>query len=205
MTTTSNRTSMVIRADHVPGPRQGEWTYSHYAALDDGQRYELIDGVLYMPPAPDISHQGSVMRFAYHLLTRIEFAGLGKAYVAPTDVELEPGTVVQPDALVVLKANLHKITPSRVIGAPDIVIEVASPGTRKYDWHEKYRAYARAGVPEYWIVNPRLRTIEVLTLEGESYQSLGVFGGEQTVRSLVVPTIGEIRVEQFFPTFDIGE
>lgn len=205
MTTTSNRIPMVTRADHVPGPHQGEWTYSHYAALDDGQRYEIIDGVLYMPPAPNEGHQGSVMRFAHYLLTCVEFAGLGKAYVAPFDVELEPGTVVQPDALVVLKANLHKVTASRVIGAPDLVVEVASPGTRKYDWHEKYASYARAGVPEYWIVNPHLRTIEVLVLEGESYQSLGIFRGEQTIRSLIVPAIAEIRVEQFFPTFDIGE
>jgi Uma2 family endonuclease len=196
---------MVTRADHVPGPRQGEWTYSHYAALDDGQRYEIIDGVLYMPPAPSWSHQGAVVRFAHYLLTYIEFAGLGKVSVAPTDVELEPGTVVQPDALVVLKANLHKVTPSRVIGAPDLVVEIASPGTRKYDWHEKYMAYSRAGVPEYWIVNPRLRTIEVLVLEGDTYQSLGVFKGKQRVCSLVIPAIGEIRVEQFFPTLDIEE
>ncbi len=58
MTTTSNRPDSVQRADHVPGPRQGEWTYAHYAALpEDGQRYEVLAGVLYMSPSPNLWHQ----------------------------------------------------------------------------------------------------------------------------------------------------
>jgi Uma2 family endonuclease len=200
MTTTSEKPGEIIRADHVPGPRQGEWTYSHYAVLpDDGQRYEIIDGVLYMAPASPLGwHQRAVNRFAYYLTTYVEFAGFGLVYPAPFDVELAFHTVVQPDVLVMLNESLERIVPTRVIGAPDLVVEVLSPGTAKYDRSKKYRAYARAGVREYWIADPRACSIEVLTLEGGEYRSVGVFSGEQTLRSQVVPDF-PVAVKEFFP------
>lgn len=200
MTTTSEKRGEIIRADHVPGPRQGEWTYSHYAALpDDGRRYEIIDGVLYMAPASPLgSHQRTVGRIFYHLTTYVEFAGLGQIYMAPFDVELAFHTVVQPDVLVLLNASIEKIVPTRVIGAPDLVVEVLSPGTAKYDRSKKYHAYARAGVREYWIADPLARSVEVLTLEGGEYRPVGVFSGEQMVRSRVVPDF-PVAVKEFFP------
>lgn len=106
--------------------------------------------------------------------------------------------VVQPDLLVVLNANLERISDQCIVGAPDLVVEIASPSTSTHDRHKKYIAYASAGVPEYWIADPLAHTVEVLVLEGGAYSSLGVFSGQNTLPSLVVPGITDVRVEQFF-------
>ena len=189
---------MVIPADHMPGPEQGHWTYKDYAALpDDGHRYEIVDGVLYMAPSPNRGHQNAAFEIASYLRTHVKLAGLGQVYIAPFDVELEQRTVVQPDVVVVLNQHLDRIAESRIIGAPDLVVEVSSPGTVGYDREKKQRAYARAGVPEYWIADPWSRTVEVLTLEAGVYRSLGVFEGKAVLPSQVVPDF-LVHVEQFF-------
>jgi Uma2 family endonuclease len=188
----------MIPANWVSGPKQGQWTYQDYAAIpEDGHRYEVVRGVLYMAPAPSMDHQASVTRFVYFLMEHVEFKGLGRVFVAPADVELSPCDIVQPDVFVVLNAHLDYITSSRLIGSPDLVVEVASPGTARHDLNEKLKAYARAGVPEYWIVNPDARTIEVLKLEGSAFYSLGLFSGSAMLPSLVAPDL-PVKVEQFF-------
>lgn len=189
---------IIHTADHQPGPPQGCWTYAAYAALsNDGQRYEVIDGVLYMAPAPVISHQRIVGRIYRLLAITVESAQVGEAFVSPIDVELSPSVVVQPDVLVVLSANVGIIAPTRIIGAPDLVVEVSSPGTAGYDRRQKQDAYAHGGVAEYWIADPIARTIEVLVLEAGDYRSRGVFQGATTLPSLVLPQL-PILVEQFF-------
>jgi Uma2 family endonuclease len=196
--TSSGRVPMVMPADHMPGPGQGHWTYKDYAALsDDGHRYEIVDGVLYMAPSPNEWHQNAALEIASYLRTHIKLAGLGQVYIAPFDVELDPKTVVQPDVLVILNANRNKITFSHIIGAPDLIVEVSSPGTVGYDREKKQHAYARAGVPEYWIADPWSRTVEVLTLEEGGYRSLGVFEGKAVLPSVVVQDF-LVHVEQFF-------
>lgn len=198
MTAASETLPVVVRADGVPGCKQGRWTYRAYAAIpEDGNRYEVVDGVLYMTPAPNSDTKVRSLLFAVPLATHVQFAGLGRVFPGPTDVELAPRVVVQPDIVVVLNANLNVITPSRIIGAPDLVIEIGSPGTAGYDRRTKQDAYARAGVPEYRIADPYARTIEVLKLENGAYQSAGVFSGESTLPSAVVPNL-PVRVEQFF-------
>jgi len=87
--------------------------------------------------------------------------------------------VVQPDVVVVLNASLGKITATRIIGAPELVVEVASLGTSGYDRREKQDAYARAGVLEYWIANTEARTVEVLVLDAGIYHSLMLFKERQ--------------------------
>src|SRR5438874_840696 len=82
--------------------------------------------------------------------------------------------------------SLDKYTEKRILVAPDLVIEVASPSTSTYDRHKKNDAYAHAGVPEYWIVDPVARTVEILLLEGGEYQSLGVFQGKAFLPSKIV-------------------
>ncbi len=151
-----------------------------------------------MTPSPGAAHQGSNIRFASHLLTHVEFAGLGRVFSAPFDVELAPRIVVQPDVIVVLNEHLSMVTSTRIIGTPDLVVEIASPGTASYDRRTKQDAYARAGVPEYWIADPSARTVEVLRLEENAYQSLGIFEGESTLPSRVLPDL-PLQVSQFFP------
>lgn len=200
MTTTSdNSTSMALPADHMPGPKQGHWTFDAYASLpDNGKRYEVMNGVLIVAPSPEADHQSALLRLSYHLLQAVEFAGLGRVLTAPFDVRLTADRVVQPDVLVVLNANLHKIAKNYLSGGPDLAIEVASPGTAIYDRLSKYEAYEQANVPEYWIVHPQEKTIELLLLGPDGYQSQGIFSGKETLPSRVAPGIAQRAVEEFF-------
>lgn len=200
MATSTDVLPVVERADQVPGPGQGCWDYESYAAIpDDGKRYEVIDGILYMSPAPNIPHQAAVIQFGTRLMILVQDAGLGRVFVAPVDVELVPGGrgVVQPDVLVILNAKLDSITHSHIVGAPDLVIEVASPSTASHDRRAKMDAYAQAGVREYWIADPYAQTVEPLVLLAGEFRSLGVFQGEATLPSRVVPEL-PVQVRQFF-------
>jgi Uma2 family endonuclease len=196
--TTIEKLGVVMPASWVSGPKQGQWTYKDYASLpEDGHHYEVVNGVLYMSPAPSMGHQEIVGWIFFYLVTHVKLPGLGRVYQAPTDVELGPGDVVQPDVFVVLKPHLDRVTPSRLIGAPDLVVEVASPRTARHDLDEKLHAYARAKVPEYWIVNPDAQTVEILVWQNWGYSSLGLFAGHTMLPSQVVPDF-PVSVEQFF-------
>ena len=185
-------------ADHVAGPKPGHWTYADYAALPaDGRRYEIIEGVLYMTPSPGEAHQSANRWFVYYLTLHVQLAGVGYVYGPPFDVELSPDVVVHPDLIVVLSANQGVITPSHIVGTPDLLIEIASPGTVGYDRRAKQDAYARAGVLEYWIADPSARTIELLQLEQDMYRSLGVFQGQTLLPSRTLPGLA-VHVAQFF-------
>lgn len=196
--TTLERLSVVVPADWVPGPQQGQWTYADYASIpEDGHRYEIVNGVLYMAPSPSLGHQGIAGEIFAYLRNFVQMAGLGRVFVAPTDVELSYKNVVQPDVFVVLNEHLDRMAGSRLIGAPDLVVEIASPSTARHDLREKQDAYARASVPEYWIVTPGEQVVEVLVLEDSLYSSLGVFHGYAILPSRIVPDL-PVRVEQFF-------
>ena len=200
--TTSERFPIPVPADWVPGPRQGQWTYNDYAALTaEGQHYEIVNGVLYMTPSPSWTHQEIIGRLFRYLSTYMESANLGGAFVAPIDVELSPSMVFQPDVVVLLKQSRDKLKERHIVGAPDMIVEVVSPGSATTDRFDKYQAYAQAGIPEYWIVEPGTRTVEVLTLpeagKEERYRSLGVFQGKAKLPSLVLPGF-DVPVEEFF-------
>ena len=200
MTTTSEQPTVVTPADWVFGLKQGEWTYDAYAALpDDGQRYEIIDGVLLlMAPVPTPQHQRIGFRISKRLSKYVEETDQGEVFIAPLDVELAPKTVVQPDVFILLKGNSAKIMVKRIQGVPDLVVEVSSPGTVGHDRSAKQKAYERAGVREYWFVDPLAQTIEILILKGKTYNSLGVFSDELTLPSLVVPALEEVSAKKFF-------
>ncbi len=185
-------------ANHIPGPKQGEWTYSHYAALpDDGNRYEIIDGVLYMAPSPFGPHQRLAVHISHYFLIHVEEKGLGIVYTAPLDVELEPGSVFQPDVVLLMHSNKKASVPSCMKGPPDLVVEILSPRTARNDRGQKYQTYARAGVTEYWIVDPVAHTIEIFILKEGEYQFAGIFSGEQIVHSKVIPDF-PVQARQIF-------
>jgi len=195
---TAERLSVVVPADWVAGPQQGRWTYKDYAAIpEDGHRYEVVNGVLYMSPSPNVWHQNIVGEIFAYLRDFMRLNRLGRAFIAPLDVELSHGNVIQPDVFVLLNKHLGRITKSRIIGAPDLIVEVASPSTARHDLHAKLEAYTSAGVPEYWIVNPEAQTVELLVLERDIYSSLGVFSGQTTLPSQVLADL-PVEVEQFF-------
>jgi len=86
------------------------------------------------------------VRLTAFLFQFVELAEYRRVLHAPTDVELRPGTIGQPDAFVLLRKNLGRIEKKRVFGAPDLAVEILSPGTQRHDITVKYEAYAQAGV-----------------------------------------------------------
>jgi Uma2 family endonuclease len=198
MTTTPDNLQVVTPADWVPGPNQGDWTYNQYIALpDDGKRYEIANGILLLVPSSTGSHQDTVGEVFFHLRSHVKLPGLGLVSQAPSVVELSSKDVFQPDIFVVMNVQLDRVQEKKFVGAPDLVVEIASPGTVAFDRLTKYDAYERTGVPEYWIVNLERRTVEVFVLEGDKFQSLGVFHGDQRVSSRLISWLS-VRVEQFF-------
>ncbi len=142
--------------------RQGEYTIEDYYELPDTVRAELIDGRLFYMEAPDRGHQfiaGEVYRQIANYIH--ENGGPCKPYISPVDVQLDRDdkTMVQPDVAIVCDPSIEK---KRVIyGAPDLVIEVLSPSTAKKDMILKFRKYMKAGVKEYWVIDPEERIVTV--------------------------------------------
>ena len=175
------------------GPRQGEWTYQAYRQRpDDGNRYEIIDGVLYVAAAPSPRHQVRLQSLVFALTGLIREHKLGHLFIAPIDLVMPGCTPVQPDALFLKNENPAHINWDREIeGIPDLIIEVASPSTAGFDRREKQDAYARAGVPEYWIGDPAALSIEVLVLETDKprYRSRGVFRDQDRLPTPALPAL----------------
>jgi Uma2 family endonuclease len=196
MSEKENEINMVMPADWIPGARQGDWTYDMYAALpNDGHRYEVVKGVLVVSPAPEPAHQGVVGAIYRYLYQRLADRGL--VLVSPVDVLFSSKKTVQPDVLVLLDEHQDRLKEKYVAGAPDLAVEVISPGSITYDRLVKYDLYEQEGVSEYWLVNRKEQTIEVFALEAGKYYSLGIFRGEQTLLSRIVP--GPLApVSQFF-------
>ncbi|MBL8146570.1 MAG: Uma2 family endonuclease [Anaerolineae bacterium] len=151
----------------VRGKRQGDWTAADWERLpDDGNRYEIIEGVLYVSTAPSYFHQWIVLALYEQFGIPARNAGLGYSMVAPIGVFMEGAAPVQPDFLLIRAENAHIIRDRRIYGVPDLIIEVMSPGSAAYDEGVKLEAYAAAGVPEYAVVNPAERSVTVYQLQG---------------------------------------
>ncbi len=162
-------------------------TYDEYCLLpDDGKRYQVIEGELFVSPAPRTTHQDIIIQLATLLHTYVKAHGLGKVYVAPTDVLLGPTTVVQPDILFIRHENLGIITELNIQGPPDLCIEVLSPGTESVDRERKMAVYARYGVSEYWIINPLRQIVSVYGRNGDRFVLKREVIEDDTVASDVV-------------------
>jgi Uma2 family endonuclease len=136
------------------------WNYARWEQLpDDGNRYEVIDGVLYMTTAPSTFHQWIVRRLDRFVGMPLEDQGLAYVFTAPVGVLMPGCDPVQPDFVVVRKTKAAIIHDRRIHGVPDLIAEVLSPGNAEQDTRTKRSAYARAGVPEYWIVRPDTRDV----------------------------------------------
>jgi Uma2 family endonuclease len=151
----------------------GKLGYEDFWSLpDDGNRYEIIDGKLYVTPAPAMRHQIVVNRLHYLLSRHLEGKGLGFAFAAPTAVILGPHRQVQPDLLFISRERTKLVTPKEVDGAPDLAVEIVSPSSKKTDRVVKSAAYADSGISWYWIVDPDERTLEEYQLEKGQYRLL---------------------------------
>ena len=157
-------------------------TYEDYASLPDDERCELIDGELIPMPSPKKIHQRLILDLSW-ILRRLEEMGLGELFIAPFDVILSRFNVVQPDLIFVSSARAHIITEDNIRGAPDLVVEILSPSTAGYDRTTKRNLYARHGVREYWLIDPYAKTVTVLILGANGYDTLAVYGEGDTLTS----------------------
>jgi len=160
-------------------------TVDDYMKLPEGTLAELIEGEVFMTPSPKPVHQDVLQEIYSALRPFVQANGLGKVWIAPLDVHLPSGDIVQPDILFIRTAN-HGIVQDWIRGVPDILVEVVSPDRPERDLMVKRGLYARNGVPEFWIVDPATRTIEVLILNGATYASHGYFEAADSLTSPVL-------------------
>ena len=144
----------------VETDRTTKLTYNDYVHFpEDGNRHEIIDGVHYVPPSPPGGHQDASRHIQFQLYRAIEERGLGRVYNAPMDLQLSETDVVQPDLMVILSEHTHYVSPSRILGPPDLIIEIVSPASADRDRNLKRKLYQQRGVPEYWIVDLDSHTV----------------------------------------------
>ncbi len=174
-------------AERSLGKVQGEYTLEDYLALPDERRVELIDGVFYDMASPSASHQliaGEIYRTISSYIR--EQKGACVPFIAPYDVQLDcdDKTILEPDVFIV--CDRSKIHNARCFGAPDFIIEVLSPSTRKKDLFIKLNKYQNAGVREYWAIDLRKRLIYVYEFNKEEFMTtytfedkvpVGLYGG----------------------------
>ncbi|MBI2866122.1 MAG: Uma2 family endonuclease [Chloroflexi bacterium] len=179
-----------------------KFTYEDYRNLPESEtkRYELLEGELVMVPSPTTYHQRILGRLHVLLAGFVNKNSLGEVFVAPFDIVLSADTVLQPDILFVSNGRASIITPENIRGAPDLVIEVLSPATAERDRIYKRSLYARYGVKEYWIVDPSMKTIEVMELERtgparfEIYREIEKQGLESPLlKGLTIPLVEIFR------------
>jgi Uma2 family endonuclease len=138
-------------------------TYDDFLQFpDDGKRHELIDGEHYVTPSPSTKHQRISGNLYFLIRGWLELHPIGTLFYAPYDVVFSDFDVVEPDLLYVSQARAAEIlTPQHARGVPELVVEIASPATRRRDETIKRRLYERAGVDEYWVVDPELDVVRV--------------------------------------------
>ncbi len=162
-------------------------TYEDYLNIPGDDRYELINGELTLVSSPNEAHQGISVRLLLDMGGFIMNGDLGRIYHAPFDILLtEPNgslNVVQPDLIFVSREREDIITPANIQGAPDLLVEILSPSTRRLDMTTKLELYARHGVREYWIADPDAQTIAVMLLKDGQYQTAGEYGVRDTLTS----------------------
>lgn len=146
-------------------------TYDDFILFpDDGKRHELIDGEHYVTPSPSTKHQRVSGNFHLLIAAWLEIHPIGQVFYAPYDVVFSDFDVVEPDLLYLSNERAAEVlTPLHAKGVPELVVEIASEGTRKRDETIKRRLYERSGVSEYWVVDPELDVVRVYRRAAEGF------------------------------------
>ncbi|MCD8105868.1 MAG: Uma2 family endonuclease [Lachnospiraceae bacterium] len=175
--------------------RQGEYTVDDYYALPDEQRVELIDGVIYDMAAPGFGHQTVALHITKQLDEFIDSRGDScLPFMSPVDVQLDcdERTMVQPDVVVLCDTN--KLKKRCIYGAPDLVMEVLSPSTKRKDETTKLEKYRKAGVREYWMIDFRQERVVVYDFEHKSHPA--IYGMNQSIPVQIFQGDCQIRFEK---------
>lgn len=166
-------------------------------APEDGRRYELYDGEVFVVPAPFPRHQQVVLDLAMRLDRYARTTG-GKVLASPIDIVFSEFNVLQPDLVFFQSARRHFVKPDEAIRfPPDLVVEVISPNTATTDRSMKMQMYGRYAVPEYWIVDPRAREIELHQLTDRGFALARVVSAPDVLRSIVLQGL-EIPTGELF-------
>jgi Uma2 family endonuclease len=163
-------------------------TYEEYVESPEiKQRYEIVDGQMIMAPRPTVEHQTILWQLFLQLDRFVTEHQVGQVWFAPLDIVIqrEPLRTRQPDLLFVSRDKVGTL--GQIIEvAPDLVVEVLSPGNSRSDVEDKLEDYARLGVRECWLVSPQARSVEVLGLEGGSWRRIAIYGLGDQVQSNVL-------------------
>ncbi len=190
---------------HEPTPRSsrlaGFMTAEEFVKLpEDYAPANLVQGLVIRDPSPSVSHQELVGRLYISLHGAIREEGLGVVYLAPMDVVLDTDTVLQPDLLVISNER-REVIAARVRGAPDLVVEVSSPGTEERDLTTKRLLYARHGVEEYWFVSGHdRRLIQFWSPQADCYRNRIIHEAPAQVASARFPNL-EVDLERLFEEY----
>jgi Uma2 family endonuclease len=155
----------------------------------DGKRYELVEGELFVGAAPIPLHQRIILRLSAPLSLHVRERRLGEVFVAPCDIVFAPSTVLEPDIFFVSTARSHIVGEKYLTGPPDLVVEVLSEGSARLDRHIKFKQYALYGVPDYWLIDPYGRTLQIFRLHGDErqYGPAQLLGFTDTLTSPLFP------------------
>ncbi len=176
-------------------PLQGAWTEEDYFSLDTMRLIEYTHGYISVLPWPTTSHQSIVGKMAFAVREFLKhWSPQSEALFAPLPMRLWPGKYREPDIVVMLAAHADR-RHEQYWDTPDLVMEVVSPEYRRLDLEIKRREYARAGIPEYWIVDPETAQITVLTLHAEHYKVQGAFGRSEVATSVLLNGF-EVKVDE---------
>lgn len=179
-------------------PPQGAWSEAEYLALTGNRLIELCDGKLEVLPVPTQLHQ-MIVAYLYETIKAFVVANdLGKVLFAPLRVRVRSGRFREPDVLFMSKRNAERRGNQYWEGA-DLVVEVVSEDDPDRDWKTKRAEYAEAGIPEYWIVDPRDESITVLTLpQGQSeYAEAGKYARGEAAASVLLDGLS-VKVDEVF-------
>lgn len=147
---------------HTTATSVPKLTYRDFLKFpDDGKRHELIDGVHYVSPSPITAHQRILGSLYFLVRQHLEQQPQGRLFLGPTDVIFTMFDIVVPDMSFIREERATILTEKNIQGAPDLVVEIASPGTRRRDEGVKLALYDRCGVAEYWFLNPGAETVRV--------------------------------------------
>lgn len=179
-------------------PRQGQWTEDEFLALETNRLIELSDGNLEVLEMPSDFHQlvlGRLFAWVFAFVTQHD---LGHVRFAPLRVRLWPGKFREPDLIFLSAAHADRIH-EKYWDAPDLAVEIVSPDDPDRDALVKQAEYARAGIPEYWLVNPESRTIEVYVLPpgAQEYRLGQTLGMADALTSALFPGL-ELSVAALF-------
>jgi Uma2 family endonuclease len=148
-------------------------TMEVFKMLPEGTRCELIDGIIYMSPAPTSTHQSLIVTLTGLFFNFVNSTKSGKIFIGPIDVYLDNRkNAFQPDLLFVASDNEAIIREDGIYGTPDLVIEILSPGTKSFDLTKKKKVYEKSGVREYWAIDPQTKIAIGFQLIEKKFQEL---------------------------------